>query len=176
MWGVPALAGGPDRDTNETAVVTAWATAASGQGRARVRAILGVDNPWKHVCSNSSQDNPPGYCNEPANRNGNPTITPADPNDPNGPAAYDDLPRPPLGCSAIDRHTPRRDRGQLSARARTMTTPIPQRQAAGRSQGTGPRPTATGGGVTYQGYFDCALTTPCRPPSADRPDGLRACR
>ncbi len=100
----PSCSGGsPARDTNETAVLTAWGTAANGQGRARVRGVLGIDNPWKHVCSNSSQDNPPGYCNEPANRNGNPTIVPADPNEyPGGPAAYDELPRPQLGCSAID--------------------------------------------------------------------------
>ena len=100
----PSCSGGsPGRDTNETAVLTAWGTAANGQGRSRVRAVLGIDNPWKHVCSNSSQDNPPGYCNEPANRNGNPTIVPADPNEyPGGPAAYDELPRPQLGCSAID--------------------------------------------------------------------------
>ena len=71
----------PDRDTNETAVLTAWATASNGLGRSRVRAVLGIDNPWKHVCSNSTQDNSPGYCNEPANRNGNPSIVPADPNE-----------------------------------------------------------------------------------------------
>ena len=100
----PSCSGGsPARDTNQTAVLTAWGTAANGQGRARVRGVLGIDNPWKHVCANSSQDNPPGYCNEPANRNGNPSIVPADPNEyPGGPAAYDELPTPVLGCSAID--------------------------------------------------------------------------
>ena len=87
--------GSPARDTNETAVLTAWGTAANGQGRARVRGVLGIDNPWKHVCSNSSQDNPPGYCNEPANRNGNPNIIPADPNEyPGGPGRVRELPRP----------------------------------------------------------------------------------
>ena len=101
----PSCAGGsPARDTNETAVLTAWATAANGQGRARVRAVLGIDNPWKHVCSNSSQDNPPGYCNEPANRNGNPndqsrrtrTSTRA------APRRTMSYPGPSSGCSAID--------------------------------------------------------------------------
>ncbi len=51
--------GTPGRDNNETAVLTAWATAANGLGRARVRAIVAIDTAWKHVCSNSSQDNPP---------------------------------------------------------------------------------------------------------------------
>src|SRR5581483_9234979 len=55
-------------DYNEVAVLTAWATA--GNGRSRVRAVVGVDNPWKHVCSNAKPDNN-GYCNEPGNRNGN---------------------------------------------------------------------------------------------------------
>jgi hypothetical protein len=49
-------------DYNEVAVLTAWAQ--SGSGRTRVRAVVGVDNPWKHVCSNGKPDNN-GYCNEP---------------------------------------------------------------------------------------------------------------
>src|SRR5262245_52521979 len=94
--------GSPARDTNGTAVVTAWAAATNGQGRARVRAVVTIDSPWKHVCASSRQDNPPGHCNEPGNRNGSPTVIPADPNEyPGGPAAYDDLPRPQLGCSAV---------------------------------------------------------------------------
>ena len=160
----------PARDTNETAVVTAWATAATGQGRARVRAILAVDNPWKHVCSNSSQDNAPGYCNEPANRNGNPNVSPADPNDPNGPAAYDDLPRPTLGCSAIDPllHDPtpgncpagtNDDYPYTSGRRYVI-----QGDATKGNCGTFVN-TNTGVPVTYRGYFDCALTTPCEAPA-----------
>jgi len=77
-------------DYNEVAVITGWAQA--GSGRSRVRAVVGVDNPWKHVCSDAKPDNN-GYCNEPGNRNGSPTVNPADPNDPNGPSAYNDLPR-----------------------------------------------------------------------------------
>ena len=105
----PSCSGGsPARDTNETAVLTAWGTAANGQGRSRVRGVLGIDNPWKHVCSNSSQDNPPGYCNEPANRNGNPNIIPG------GPERVPRrtrcvrcaTPTPVLGCSAIDPDPP----------------------------------------------------------------------
>ena len=123
----PSCGGGtPARDTNETAIVTAWATTTNGQGRARVRAVLGIDNPWKHVCSNSSQDNPPGYCNEPANRNGNPSIVPADPNEyPGGPAAYDDLPRPQLGCSAIDPLRSTSRRWATARPARTTAHPYP---------------------------------------------------
>src|SRR5262249_34219569 len=86
-------------DYNQMAVITAWAV--QGSGRSRVRAIVGVDNPWKHVCSDAKPDNN-GYCNDPANRNGNPIVNPADPGDPNGPQAYTDLPRPVLGCSRID--------------------------------------------------------------------------
>jgi hypothetical protein len=134
------------RDENETAVVTAWATTANGQGRARVRGLLAIDNPWKHVCSNSSQDNPPGYCNEPANRNGTPNIIPADPNDPNGPAAYDVLPTPTLGCSEIDPTLHGNVVG--CGGARKVVT------------GDGTLQDCPGVGRSYQGYFDCALTTP----------------
>lgn len=137
----------PGRDTNQTAVLTAWGTSASGQGRARVRGVLGVDNPWKHVCSNSSQDNPPGYCNEPANRNGNPNVIPADPNEyPGGPAAYDVLPTPTLGCSEIDPTL----HGNVAGcgGSRKVVT------------GDNSKQNCNGGGQTYQGYFDCALTTP----------------
>jgi Tfp pilus assembly protein PilX len=158
----------PARDTNETAILTGWATASSGLGRARVRAILGIDNPWKHVCSNSSQDNPPGYCNEPANRNGNPTITPADPNEyPGGPAAYDDLPRPQLGCSQIDPIV----HGTTTAACVAWNIDpwaknYPYPAGAPRLVITGDRSKGNcdGGGLQYQGYFDCALSTPC--PSA----------
>ena len=144
----PSCSGGsPARDTNETAVLTAWGTAATGQGRSRVRGVLGIDNPWKHVCSNSSQDNPPGYCNEPANRNGNPNIIPADPNEyPGGPAAYDVLPTPVLGCSQIDPTLHGNVAGCSGAR-KVVT-------------GDNSKQNCNGGGQPYQGYFDCALTTP----------------
>jgi Tfp pilus assembly protein PilX len=155
----------PARDTNDTAILTAWATAANGQGRARVRGVVGRDNPWKHVCSASSQDNYPGYCNEPANRNGNPSIIPADPNEyPGGPAAYDDLPRPTLGCSAIDPllHDP--TPGNCPA-----GTNDDYPYTAGRRyvvQGDAIKGNCgTFNGVTFRGYFDCSLTTPCEAPS-----------
>jgi Tfp pilus assembly protein PilX len=143
----PSCSGGsPARDTNTTAVLTAWGTAANGQGRARVRGVLGIDNPWKHVCSNSSQDNPPGYCNEPANRNGNPNIVPADPNEyPGGPAAYDVLPTPMLGCSEIDP---------------TLHGNVPGCSGARKVVTGDDRQNCNGGGQAYKGYFDCALTTP----------------
>jgi hypothetical protein len=86
-------------DTNEKAVLTAWAVA--GAGRSRVRAVMGVDSPWKHVCADARPDNG-GYCNDTRNTKGNPSVKPADPNSENGPRAYDDLPRPILGCSRID--------------------------------------------------------------------------
>jgi hypothetical protein len=157
----------PARDTNETAILTGWATASNGLGRARVRAILGKDNPWKHVCSNSSQDNPPGYCNEPANRNGNPTITPADPNEyPGGPAAYEDLPRPQLGCSQIDPTVHGTTTGNCSAwDINPWYKSYPYQAGAPRLVVTGDRSKAncddTVNGIQYQGYFDCALSTPC---------------
>ena len=171
----PYPTSGVNRDANQIAVVTAWATTSSGQGRARVRAILGIDNPWRHVCSSSSQDNPPGYCNEPANRNGNPTITPADPNEyPGGPAAYDDLPRPQLGCSEIDPSL----HGGVGNIALCAGLPSPNSfinyvPGTGYPNSTGARLVVTGdrtkancdgGGRPYQGFFDCALSTPC--PSA----------
>ena len=127
-----------------------------------MRAVLGIDNPWKHVCSNSSQDNPPGYCNEPANRNGNPTIVPADPNEyPGGPAAYDELPRPQLGCSAIDVTLHGETAGNCPP-GQNYSYPYPGGKrlvvAGDRS-----KMNCDGGGQAYQGYFDCALSTPCDP-------------
>ncbi len=171
-------------DSNQTAVLTAWAVA--GTGRARVRAVVGVDNPWKHVCSGAKPDNN-GYCNDPSNENGNPVIRPADPNDPNGPAAYDDLPRPILGCSRIDPAV-------HGAAAWCATAPMPKlfAQPATGPYPAYPPPPSLGGprlvlmgedpdlpvlpgaqqpktcydggvGFRYFGYFDCALSTPCIP-------------
>ena len=164
----------PARDTNETAILTGWATAGGGLGRARVRAVVGIDNPWKHVCSSSSQDNPPGYCNEPANRNGTPTVTPADPLEyPGGPAAYDDLPRPQLGCSAIDVIL----HGETVANCppgQNYNYPYP---GGKRLVVAGDRSKANcdGGGLQYQGYFDCALSTPCPIAICGGPSGRPAC-
>ncbi|MGH7264712.1 MAG: hypothetical protein ACREMB_07630, partial [Candidatus Rokuibacteriota bacterium] len=168
-------------DTNETAVLTAWATASSGASR--IRAVVAVDNPWKHVCSNAKPDNN-GYCNEAGNRNGNPTIQPADPNDPNGPAAYNALPLPVLGCSRV---APGLHRGghALAVQAAGCTANNAMYTAPGPTGvGNPPRlvvmgelPVALGGtmpaaktcnnepaggaGNIYFGYFDCALTTYC---------------
>jgi Tfp pilus assembly protein PilX len=152
----------PTRDTNETAVLTAWATVANGQGRARVRAIVGIDSAWRHICSNSSQDYSPGYCNEPANRNGSPAVVPGDPNEyPGGPAAYDDLPRPQLGCSAID-PTLHGETAASCPPGQTYGYPYPSGKrlvvAGDRSKAN-----CDAGGETYQGFFDCALSTPCSP-------------
>jgi Tfp pilus assembly protein PilX len=155
----------PARDTNETAILTAWATAANGKGRTRVRAVLGIDNPWKHVCSNSSQDNYPGYCNEPANRNGNPSIVPADPNEyPGGPAAYDDLPRPQLGCSAIDVTLHGESTGNCPP-GQNYSYPYPGGKRLVVQGDASKGSCGTFGGVTFRGYFDCALTTPCEAPA-----------
>lgn len=168
-------------DYNEVAVITAWAQA--GSGRTRVRAVVGVDNPWKHVCSNAKPDNN-GYCNEPGNRNGNPTVNPADPNDPNGPNAYNDLPRPILGCSRV---APGLHRGLLvllpAQHAGCVTNPqmysypypvaynaaprfvvMGEDPAAGGKTCGAPNDEPAGGnGNKYFGYFDCALTTFCDP-------------
>ncbi len=170
----------PTTDTNQTAVITAWAIA--GSGRSRVRAVVGVDSPWHHVCSNAKLD-ATGHCNEPGNRNGTPTVTPADPNDPNGPAAYDDLPRPILGCSRI---APMLHRGTVPAATQlsacTASSPgmyaYPYPVVPGAPPrfvvmggdpaaiGVTPRTTcnsepAGGNGHVYFGHFDCALATPC---------------
>jgi Tfp pilus assembly protein PilX len=172
----------PSTDTNDTAVVTAWAQA--GTGRSRVRAILSIDNAWRHVCSDHKADKG-GLCNNVDNTNGNPTIQPADPGDPNGPAAWDDLPRPYLGCSWIDplvHKGTRTDAAQTSACA-TNAGPYKygDSQYAARFSASDPRfvvmaqdPNAVGApagtpycgtntntGFKYFGYFDCALSTPC---------------
>jgi hypothetical protein len=170
----PSCAGAsPARDTNGRAVVTAWATAANGQGRARVRALVAIDSPWKHVCATSRQDNPPGYCNEPANRNGSPAVSPADPNEqPGGPAAYDDLPRPQLGCSAIDPAVHGETAGNCPP-GQNYAYPYPSGK---RLVVLGDRRVANcdGGGIQYQGYFDCAVSTPC-PPAICGGSGRAAC-
>jgi len=160
-------------DTNEIAVITAWATA--GTGRARARGILVIDNPWKHVCSSSSQDNPPGYCNEAANRNGNPTVIPADPNEyPGGPAAYNELPYPQLGCSGIDvtLHGETAANCPPGANYNGPGYPVGKRLVVQGDRSGGKQ--CDGGGLQYNGYFDCALTTPC-PASICSPLGRRAC-
>jgi hypothetical protein len=87
-------------DTNETAVLTSWATV--GTGHSRVRAAIYIDNPWKHVCSNSQNDPGGPFCNSAGNTKGNPSVTPSDPQDPHGPRGYVDLPKPVIGCSRID--------------------------------------------------------------------------
>jgi hypothetical protein len=165
--------GVPARDTNDTAVLTAWATATNGQGRARVRGLVVVDSPWKHVCASSRQDNPPGYCNEPGDRNGKPAVAPADPNEyPGGPAAYDDLPRPQLGCSAIDPAVHGESPGNCPP-GQNYSYPYP---GGKRLVVLGDRRLANcdGGGFQYQGYFDCALSTPC-PPGICGTTGRAAC-
>jgi Tfp pilus assembly protein PilX len=170
-------------DANEVAVVTAWAI--SGQGRSRVRARVGVDTPWKHVCSTARPD---GLCNEPGRRNGTPAVTPADPNDPNGPRAHDDLPRPYLGCSRVASGLHRAP-GVPVATQHGLCQGFPQMYAYPYPTGGGtPRLVMTGGlpgplpgrapkscndepaggnGNRYFGHFDCALTTYCLPALGD---------
>ncbi len=176
-------------DYNEVAVITAWSI--QGSGRSRVRAIVGVDNPWKHVCSDAKPDNN-GYCNDPANRNGNPTVSPADPGDPNGPQAYNDLPRPTLGCSRIDPELHRQygglgsvPAGQQKVRCGpgqwnlmytypyapplptaggprlVMMGEDPALVATARTCNQDPGDPLGALHARYFGYFDCALTTPC---------------
>jgi hypothetical protein len=98
-------------------------------------------------------------------------IVPADPNEyPGGPAAYDELPRPQLGCSAIDpgiHGAPGCPPGSI------WSYPYPGGQrlviTGDRSKGN-----CDAGGIQYQGYFDCALSTPC-PPIVCAPSGRAAC-
>jgi Tfp pilus assembly protein PilX len=87
-------------DNNHRAVLTAWATVGTGAGRARVRAMLGEDDAWKHVCADSKNDANGGICTK--NTKGNPTVSPSDQSHENGPKGFDELPRPIIGCSRID--------------------------------------------------------------------------
>ena len=185
------LTGGCDNanDKNKRAVITAWASV--GAGKARVRAILGEDDPWKHVCSNSSADPGGPLCNAPGNQNGNPAVNPADPAHENGPKGWDDLPRPIIGCSRIDPTLHGMNFGTCAGLSGTTKALFAQPAVAAGSHGaiapgypaypsatgsnlvimgedptitTGvPVKTCSGGGVTYFGYFDCALTTYCHP-------------
>jgi Tfp pilus assembly protein PilX len=172
-------AGGCDNttDKNETAVLTSWATV--GSGRARVRAVITIDNPWKHVCSNSKNDPGGSLCNSAGNTKGNPTVIPADTQDPNGPRGFSALPRPIIGCSQIDPTVHRMTAGSCSALggsglfSQPGITNYPAYPSTGTAKqlvlmGESPVLTSTakscgqdGSGVKYFGYFDCALRTPC---------------
>jgi len=135
-------------DDNGRAVVTAWATA--GAGRARVRAIVSVDHPWLHVCAWARVAGA-GRCDQPSVASDSVRLIPADPSDPNGPAAYDSLPTPRVGCSTVDPTV------HGSAPAPSCTRPA--------LSGDAIRQNCHGGGQAYAGYFDCALTTPCDLPT-----------
>jgi Tfp pilus assembly protein PilX len=146
-------------DTNQTAVITAWAEVGSGQSvaRSRVRAIVGVDNPWRHVCATQTAES---TCTDPVNQAGNPTIQPADTGHPNGPKTYPVMPHPTLGCSAIDPTMHGNDAGcTLSRKVMVGVAGDPRN--------------CNGGDQAYAGYFDCALTTPCGPPDYCAPGGVR---
>ena len=118
---------------------------------------------------------PPGYCNEPANRNGSPSIVPADPNEyPGGPAAYDDLPRPQLGCSAIDLTLHGETAGNCPP-GQNYGYPYPSGKrlvvAGDRERGELRRAAAR----RTSGYFDCALATPCPRRRSAAASGRPAC-
>lgn len=167
----PACAGANHaRDGNRTAVLTAFATA--GAGRARVRALARIDSVWRHVCAGHAADGA-GTCRGGAG----PTLLPADPGSPNGPRVFDDLPSPLLGCSRVDPTLHRRPGEPAALQLAACTAypgmyaqPYPDHLARGTPRFvvmgadpavvTGAR-VCDGGGLTYFGHFDCALTTPC---------------
>jgi len=69
------------------------------------RIVTGMASAWTTPGSTSAPTPSPttmGSANDPGNRNGNPSVSPADPSDPNGPRGYTGLPMPTLGCSRID--------------------------------------------------------------------------
>jgi hypothetical protein len=168
-------------DANETAVLTSWAVV--GPGRSRVRAEVYIDNPWKHVCSNSKNDPGGPYCNSVGNTKGNPSVSPSDPQDPNGPRGFDDLPRPVIGCSRIDPTVHGETVATCAALGNALFSQpavtgypaFPAVPANGGPKlvimGDDPAITATAKkcnvdattGTYYFGYFDCALSTPCPP-------------
>src|SRR5262249_9487972 len=143
-----------------------------------------IDNPWKHVCSNSKNDPGGPYCNSVGNTKGNPSVNPSDPQDPHGPRGYDDLPRPVIGCSRIHPQihstTVLLDCPAASNNIYAQPAVLPNYPAfpAVPANG-GPKlvimgddPALTGtakkcnidpGNAAnyYFGYFDCALSTPC---------------
>ena len=157
-------------------MLTAWAT--SGGGRARMRAIVGVDSAWRRVCAAARPDRA-RYCDAPGDGSGKPALTPADPNDVHGPAAYDDLPRPILGCSRIapglhrGPHTLAAQLGGCLAHPAMYSPPYPVAHGGPpRLVVMGEEPAAGGRtcyedpvrpGLRYFGYFDCALQTQCDP-------------
>jgi hypothetical protein len=158
-------------DKNETAVLTSWAVV--GNGRSRVRGWVYIDNPWKHVCANSQNDPGGPFCNSAGNTKGNPTVVPSDPQDPNGPRGFAQLPLPIIGCSRIDPTVHRNTAGCTALYVHPPITGYPDyppldvaHQLVLMGEDPVPTPTAkTCGqdalGVKYFGYFDCALRTPC---------------
>jgi hypothetical protein len=83
----------PAVDANQRVMLTALGITRSPDGRvmgrARVRAWLTNDDPWKHVCSSGDGV----LCIDPPN-NGNAQIEPEDPNDQNGPRTFPEIPVP----------------------------------------------------------------------------------
>jgi len=153
-------------DANGTAVVTAWARA--GVGRARVRAHAVLDQPWTHVCA-SSRGDAAGYCGEAGGPSGAPVLTPADPGDPHGPAAYEALPIPVLGCSRIDPSLHGAPSGCPAGSRLVLTGEDPSIVPGAAICQEDP------GGGRYFGYFDCALQTPCESPTACPTGTTRGC-
>lgn len=91
----------PAVDGNQRVVLTALGVTrgATGvvTGRARIRAWLTNDDPWDHVCASGDG----ALCTDPPN-NQNADIRPPDPNDPNGPRTFPEIPRPnQIRCTPV---------------------------------------------------------------------------
>src|SRR5262249_3664337 len=149
----------------------------------------------------NSKNDPGGpYCNSVGNTKGNPSVSPSDPQDPNGPRGFDDLPRPVIGCSRIDPqvHTggaaaaatgcPAASTNLYSQPAVTNYPAFPalppggpKLVVMGDDPGIATTPSAkkcnidATTGTYYFGYFDCALSTYCPTGVCDNTNDVKGC-
>jgi hypothetical protein len=137
----------PTVDTNKRVLLTALGiTRGAGggvMGRVRLQAWLTNDDPWKHVCSSGDGV----LCTDPPN-NPNAEITPSDPNHPNGPRTYPEIPVPnQIRCTPV----PGGDPAALGSNEYPVPTGLTNAQV----------PSTPRGPCVIYPYYLTALQTPC---------------
>lgn len=129
----------PAVDGNQMVLLTALGSTTDGRGRARVRAWLVRDDPWKHVCSSDDGVR----CSDPPN-DPNATITPRDVEDLHGPRTYAQIPVPgAIRCSPV---------AGAGVNVGGDNYPVPSGVTV---------PAAPRGPCVMYPYYLTALTTPC---------------
>lgn len=143
----PSDTGGATTDTNKRVMLTALGitrgSTGNVMGRARIRAWLTNDDPWRHVCASGDGV----LCTDPPN-NQNADIEPADPNKQNGPRTYPQIPVPnQVRCTAV----PQGDPATLGSDQYPVPSSLSNAQVPSNPRGPC---------VMYP-YYLTALQTPC---------------